>query len=64
MDMQGKACPHCQMQLQHGGATFELQRRQASGLEGRSPLPVIPYWCPRCGYLQLYAARVAASLYG
>ncbi len=61
----GRVCPNCQSTLQHPSATFELYRRPAPGVEAKgAPLPVLTYLCPQCGYLQLYASRVAGSLYG
>ena len=63
MSGHGRVCPNCGIRLQHASATFELSRKPMAEWAARPAMPVIPYVCSTCGYVELYAARVTGNMY-
>ena len=62
MDYPTKICPRCKEQLQLGDGAFELVRRGMVGSEYSPGLSVTLYFCPRCGYIELYDLKVVSRI--
>ena len=62
MDYPTKICPHCKAQLQQGDGAFELVRRGMAGLEHSPGLSIALYFCPNCGYIELYDLKVVGRI--
>jgi len=62
MDLPAKTCPRCKAQLQQGDGAFELVKRGISGSDYSPGLSVTLYFCPRCGYIELYDLRVVSRI--
>jgi len=62
MDYPTKICPRCQAQLQLGDGAFELVRRGMVGLDSSPGLAVTLYFCPKCGYIELYNLKVVSRI--
>jgi len=57
-----KVCPRCKAQLQPGDGAFELVRRGIAGSEHSPGLSVALYFCPECGYIELYDLKVVSRI--
>ena len=57
-----KICPRCQAQLQLGDGAFELVKRGMVGSEHPPGLSVTLYFCPKCGYIELYDLKVVSRI--
>ncbi len=57
-----KICPRCQAQLQPGDGAFELVKKGITGSEHSPGLSVALYFCPRCGYIELYDLKVVGRI--
>ncbi len=57
-----KICPRCQAQLQPGDGAFELVKKGITGSEHSPGLSVALYFCPRCGYIELYDLKVVSRI--
>ena len=57
-----KICPQCQAQLQQGDGAFELVKKGVTGSEHSPGLSVALYFCPRCGYIELYDLKVVGRI--
>ena len=62
MDYPTKACPKCKAQLRLGDGAFELVRRGIAGSEHSPGLSVALYFCPECGYIELYDLKVVSRI--
>lgn len=62
MEYPVKICPRCKAQLQQGDGAFELVRRGTTGSEHFSGLSVAVYFCPKCGYIELYDLKVIGRI--
>jgi len=62
MDYPLKTCPYCKAQLQQGNGAFELVKKGMAGSEPSAGLPVTLYFCPKCGYIELYDLRVIGRI--
>ncbi len=60
--MKTKICPHCQAQLRQGDGAFELVRKGIVGLEHSPGLSVTLYFCPKCGFIELYDLKVVSRI--
>ena len=49
-----KICPRCEAQLRQGDGAFELVKKGITGSEHSPGHSVALYFCPRCGYIELY----------
>ena len=58
-----KTCPHCKAQLQPGEGAFELVKKGMAGSDSSSSgLSVSLYFCPQCGYIELYNLKVVGRI--
>ena len=57
-----KICPRCQAQLRPGDGAFELVRRGMVISEHSPGLSVALYFCPECGYIELYDLKVVSRI--
>ena len=57
-----KICPRCQVQLQQGDGAFELVKKGITGSEHSPGLSVALYFCPKCGYIELYDLKVVSRI--
>lgn len=57
-----KICPRCQAQLEPGNGAFELVRKGMTGSEHSLGLSVALYFCPGCGYIELYDLKVVSRI--
>ena len=57
-----KICPRCQAQLRQGDGAFELVRKGVTGSEHPPGLSVTLYFCPGCGYIELYDLKVVSRI--
>ena len=57
-----KICPRCEEQLRQGDGAFELVRRGMAGSEHSPGLSVSLYFCPKCGYIELYDLKVVSRI--
>jgi len=57
-----KICPRCKAELKQGDGAFMLARKGTAGSEHSPGLPVTVYFCPVCGYIELYDLRVTARI--
>ncbi|MBA7604466.1 hypothetical protein ES703_11588 [subsurface metagenome] len=48
--------------MQLGDGAFELVRRGMVGLDSSPGLAVTLYFCPRCGYVELYNLKVVSRI--
>ncbi len=63
MDSLTKICPRCRAQLRQGDGAFALVKKEgAGGSDSATRLPVVPYICPKCGYIELYDLRVTGHI--
>ena len=62
MDYPTKVCPRCKAQLQQGDGAFELVKRGMAGPEHPPGLSITLYFCPQCGYIELYDLRVVGRI--
>ena len=63
MDYAAKICPRCQAQLRPGNGAFELVKKGITGSSEHSPgLSVTLYFCPGCGYIELYNLGVVSRI--
>ena len=62
MDYLTKTCPRCRAQLRQGDSALELVKKGTTGVEHTPGLTVIPYLCPKCGYIELYSLKVAGGI--
>ena len=63
MDYETKTCPRCQAQLQQGNGAFELVKKGITGSSEHFPgLSVTLYFCPKCGYIELYDLKVVSRI--
>ncbi len=62
MDYPIKKCPRCKEQLHEGNGAFELVRKGITSLEHSPGLSVTLYFCPGCGYIELYDLKVVARI--
>ncbi len=62
MDYPTKICPRCKVQLQQGDGAFELAKRGTASLQHSPGLSVALYFCPRCGYMELYDLKVVGRI--
>ncbi|MFC1897224.1 hypothetical protein ACFLX8_01440 [Chloroflexota bacterium] len=60
MEYQTKTCPRCKAQLRPGDGAFELIRKGITGSEHFRGLSVTLYFCPGCGYIELYNLGVVS----
>ena len=57
-----KICPRCQAQLQPGDGAFELVKRGIASADYSPGLSVTLYFCPVCGYIELYDLKVVSRI--
>lgn len=62
MDYLAKTCPHCKVPLRSGEGAFELSRRGVPSSSESARLPVSLYYCPQCGFIELYNLKVVGRL--
>ena len=62
MDYPTKICPRCKAQLQPGDGAFELVRRGMVGSEHSPGVAIALYFCPQCGYIELYDLKVVSRI--
>ena len=62
MNSATKICPRCQAQLQQGDGAFELVKKGITGSEHLPGLSVTLYFCPGCGYIELYDLKVVSRI--
>ena len=62
MDFPEKTCPRCKAKLQQGDGAFELVKRGIASSDYSPGLSVTLYFCPRCGYVELYDLRVISRI--
>jgi len=62
MNYSAKTYPHCKAQLQPSEGAFELVKRGTARSDSSPGLPVSLYWCPQCGYIELYDLRVIGRI--
>ena len=57
-----KTCPRCQAQLRPGDGAFELVRKGIASSDYSPGLSVTLYFCPGCGYIELYDLKVVGRI--
>jgi len=62
MDYPTKTCPRCKAQLKPGDGAFELVKKGITGSEHSPGLSIALYFCPRCGYIELYDLKVIGRI--
>ncbi len=62
MDYQTKVCPQCKAQLRQGDGAFELVRKGITSSDYSPGLSVTLYFCPGCGYIELYDLKVVSRI--
>ena len=62
MDFPEKTCPRCKAQLRQGDGAFELVKRGIASSDYSPGLSVTLYFCPQCGYVELYDLRVISRI--
>lgn len=62
MNYQPKTCPRCKAQMQTADGAFQLIRKGRASSESASGLPIVLYFCPQCGYLELYNLKVVGRI--
>lgn len=62
MDYPTKICPRCKAELRQGDGAFELVRRGTVSSDYAPGLSVALYFCPRCGYIELYDLKVVGRI--
>ncbi|MFC1984051.1 hypothetical protein ACFLVO_03465 [Chloroflexota bacterium] len=61
-DYSTKTCPHCKTGLRPGDGAFELVRKGMTGSDYYPGLSVTLYFCPTCGYIELYDLKVIGRI--
>ena len=62
MDYSAKICPHCKTQLEPSEGAFELVKKGMVSTDSSPGLSVIPYLCPKCGYIELYDLKIVGRI--
>jgi len=62
MDYPTKICPRCKTQLRQRDEAFELVKKGMVGSEHSPGLSIALYFCPQCGYIELYDLGVIGRI--
>ena len=62
MDYATKTCPRCKAGLRPGDGAFELVKKGMAGSDYSPGLSVSLYYCPGCGYIELYNLKVVGRI--